>query len=297
MSYVIKYRSLINMNGRLYDPLIGRMLSPDIVIQDAHNSQAFNRYSYCFNNPLRFTDPSGYVTTIPPEFKTYYYPELIGNYDAYIDKLTELGAKNIDIHNTDESEGKTTTTISWSVGDNSFQMTIVDHMLRDYSQYCSNSCVADAFAAQEARLNGNKDLTPENIMSWGGENSCNVGLNTSDIILMFLKESTVYKNNRLVYMIMKPEEHPISYFEKRAYDEMYMNHGIFFNFYNNYIGHVVNASNVTQFTLNGVPLGYEIRIWDSGLDTKGNVGGFRPLSFFDPKKLNGKFGTFFKINN
>ena len=68
-------------------------------------------------------------------------------------------------------------------------------------------------------------------------------------------------------------------------------------FYNNYIGHVVNASNVTQFTLNGVPLGYEIRIWDSGLDTKGNVGGFRPLSFFDPKKLNGKFGTFFKINN
>ena len=52
---------LINMNGRLYDPLIGRMLSPDIVIQDAHNSQAFNRYSYCFNNPLRVTDPSGYV--------------------------------------------------------------------------------------------------------------------------------------------------------------------------------------------------------------------------------------------
>ena len=52
---------LINMNGRLYDPLVGRMLSPDIVIQDEQNSQAYNRYSYCFNNPLRFTDPSGYV--------------------------------------------------------------------------------------------------------------------------------------------------------------------------------------------------------------------------------------------
>ena len=52
---------LINMNGRLYDPVIGRMLSPDIAIQDEHNAQAYNRYSYCFNNPLRFTDPSGYV--------------------------------------------------------------------------------------------------------------------------------------------------------------------------------------------------------------------------------------------
>jgi len=51
---------LINMNGRLYDPILGRMLSPDIVVQDEQSSQAYNRYSYCFNNPLRFTDPSGY---------------------------------------------------------------------------------------------------------------------------------------------------------------------------------------------------------------------------------------------
>ena len=52
---------LINMNGRMYDPLVGRMLSPDIVIQNPEYSQSYNRYSYCFNNPLRFTDPSGYV--------------------------------------------------------------------------------------------------------------------------------------------------------------------------------------------------------------------------------------------
>lgn len=37
-------------------------------------------------NPLRYTDPSGYVTTIPPEFKTYYYPELIGDYESYMRK-------------------------------------------------------------------------------------------------------------------------------------------------------------------------------------------------------------------
>ncbi len=38
--------NLINMNGRLYDPVIGRMLSPDIAIQDEYNAQAYNRYSY-----------------------------------------------------------------------------------------------------------------------------------------------------------------------------------------------------------------------------------------------------------
>jgi RHS repeat-associated protein len=52
---------LINMNARLYDPLLGRMLSPDNYVQDGSNSQYYNRYSYCANNPLRYTDPSGEV--------------------------------------------------------------------------------------------------------------------------------------------------------------------------------------------------------------------------------------------
>ncbi len=52
---------LINMNGRLYDPLLGRMLSPDIFVQNSSFTQSFNRYSYCWNNPLRYTDPSGYI--------------------------------------------------------------------------------------------------------------------------------------------------------------------------------------------------------------------------------------------
>jgi RHS repeat-associated protein len=50
---------LINMNGRLYDPTIGRFLSCDPYVQAPDFSQNLNRYSYCLNNPLKFTDPEG----------------------------------------------------------------------------------------------------------------------------------------------------------------------------------------------------------------------------------------------
>ncbi len=88
---------LINMNGRLYDPVLGRMLSPDIAIQDEYNAQAYNRYSYCFNNPLRFTDPSGYFVRGSRNYYDWnsmvYYG--FGNY-----------RNNGSAFNTDLSEGK-----------------------------------------------------------------------------------------------------------------------------------------------------------------------------------------------
>jgi len=51
---------LINMNGRLYDPIIARFLSPDPFVQAPTFTQNFNRFSYAWNNPLRFIDPTGY---------------------------------------------------------------------------------------------------------------------------------------------------------------------------------------------------------------------------------------------
>jgi hypothetical protein len=47
------------MNGRVYDPLLGMFLSPDNYVQDPSASQSFNRYAYCMNNPLKYTDPDG----------------------------------------------------------------------------------------------------------------------------------------------------------------------------------------------------------------------------------------------
>jgi RHS repeat-associated protein len=50
---------LINMNGRMYDPIVGRFLSADPFVQAPGFSQSFNRYSYCLNNPLKYIDPEG----------------------------------------------------------------------------------------------------------------------------------------------------------------------------------------------------------------------------------------------
>jgi RHS repeat-associated protein len=50
---------LINMNGRIYDPSLALFLSPDNYVQASDFSQNFNRYGYCLNNPLMYTDPSG----------------------------------------------------------------------------------------------------------------------------------------------------------------------------------------------------------------------------------------------
>ena len=50
---------VIHMNGRIYDPALGRFLQVDPFIQDPENPQSWNAYTYVFNNPLRYTDPSG----------------------------------------------------------------------------------------------------------------------------------------------------------------------------------------------------------------------------------------------
>jgi RHS repeat-associated protein len=47
-------------NFRYFDPELGRFIQADDRIPDLSNPQSYNRYSYCLNNPLRYTDPDGH---------------------------------------------------------------------------------------------------------------------------------------------------------------------------------------------------------------------------------------------
>ena len=51
---------IIHMNGRIYDPRIGRFLQPDPFVQFPFYGQNHNRYSYVFNDPMSWVDPSGF---------------------------------------------------------------------------------------------------------------------------------------------------------------------------------------------------------------------------------------------
>jgi RHS repeat-associated protein len=53
---------LMDYKARMYDPLLGRFIQPDNIIANAVSSANFNRYSYVFNNPILYTDPTGHIT-------------------------------------------------------------------------------------------------------------------------------------------------------------------------------------------------------------------------------------------
>jgi RHS repeat-associated protein len=49
-------------NARWYDPYITHFNQPDSIVPDPYNPQAYNRYAYALNNPIRYNDPSGHET-------------------------------------------------------------------------------------------------------------------------------------------------------------------------------------------------------------------------------------------
>ena len=83
---------IVHMNGRLYDANIGRFLQGDPLIQEPGNLQSYNRYGYCFNNPLTCTDPSGMslLSDLNP-FNVLKYLDPGAYYVARRTSRTELG--------------------------------------------------------------------------------------------------------------------------------------------------------------------------------------------------------------
>ena len=60
VQYSDSYINLLWYGSRHYDPELGRFISPDSIIPDLSNPQAYDRYSYTFNNPVKYVDPSGH---------------------------------------------------------------------------------------------------------------------------------------------------------------------------------------------------------------------------------------------
>ncbi len=85
------------MNGRVYDPVLGRFLTPDPLVQAPTLSQSWNRYSYVWNNPLRNTDPSGYKTESQTSGQYTQEVQRMGK-DADVDQVIELPNATIKLY-------------------------------------------------------------------------------------------------------------------------------------------------------------------------------------------------------
>ena len=92
--------ALINMNGRVYDPQIARFLSPDPQLQAPGYWLNYNRYGYCLNNPLIYTDPSGEKWKWPKWEGRHWIP-IWGQFDYLIgminDNTTEIRQDMVDL--------------------------------------------------------------------------------------------------------------------------------------------------------------------------------------------------------
>ncbi len=86
------------MNGRIYDPLLGRFFSADLIVQSPGSLQSFNRYSFVLNNPLTHTDPTGFSVKLDKE--PTYGDMIIGphGYVTYIERGGDLELHYLNIN-------------------------------------------------------------------------------------------------------------------------------------------------------------------------------------------------------
>ena len=275
---------LINMNGRLYDPVLGRMLSPDIAIQDEYNAQAYNRYSYCFNNPLRFTDPSGYVVEIPPEYINLF--EYAKDINHFRDLISELGIDPNSVqYSTEEAEGRQVTTVSWMIGGDKYDMVKYDYIyLRDYYQQYKNGCAATCFWALEAQWDPQTKFDEDYFMECAPE-SYSLGLSVRELSELFVGTQigdNYFPGISSTYHFYNEKEITDAnreYLLRECFDTFRDGEAMMFLLPGLTIKHDVNAASAARLQINGKSShnDYSVWIWDS---SKKN-GGYKLLNTKD----------------
>ena len=273
---------LINMNGRLYDPILGRMLSPDVVIQDEQNSQAYNRYSYCFNNPLRFTDPSGYVVENPP----YYF--MLLNPDKILLKYYYGVEPSTVEYNTDESEGTQRINVKWKYDGDDYEANWVHQNLEGYCQTNTYGCLATCMMAQERRFPyGNMDITEESMLNLFLDYK---GIPAFDGWISIEELSHVYhdwedkKATALADPFVSEFENKFGSVEQYTFDAMNKGEGITYHYFTDdpNMNHAINAYQaVKYYDGNKNKTTYDIRMWDPDP----NNGGSKPFTRYRLNKI------------
>ena len=148
---------LLDYNARYYDPVLGRFISADTVVPSAYNPQAWNRYSYTANNPLKYTDPSGHCFGIALGLDTvaciavgtafavtvgttamlhhHYFsgPYAEQNRDATWDAVVDIG--ELVITQSEPEKKKEPIKIGWDIYDDDNDRVIVELGSGDFSNF------------------------------------------------------------------------------------------------------------------------------------------------------------------
>lgn len=97
---------IVDMQGRFYYPKVMRFLSPDLFVNKPSNSQSYNIYSYVLNNPVTYTDPSGYVEHLviygwTNDIENYYNIDLGVGVNGY--NSSPFGSSGLELGSTHEA--------------------------------------------------------------------------------------------------------------------------------------------------------------------------------------------------